>query len=86
MIPWMDLDLILTEERISLIISEVSISLARLLKCMEHGSVDRILASSNDDASEHWRKYAPAHLAANLDQKPVRSIISNRNTIVSAPA
>lgn len=86
MIPWMDLDLILTEERISLIISEVSISLARLLKCMEHGSVERILASSNDDASEHWRKDAPAHLAANLDQKPVSSIISNRNTIVSAPA
>ncbi len=68
MVPWMDLDLILTEERISLIICEAPIPSAPLLKCMEHGSVERILGSSNDDASEHWRKDAPAHLVANLDQ------------------
>jgi hypothetical protein len=81
----MNLDLILTDEQISLIICEAPIASVQLLKCVEHGSVERILVSSGDDASEHWRQSTATHLVANHDQKPVEPTVSNQNMILSAP-
>jgi hypothetical protein len=78
MVPSMDLGLILTEERISLVICETPIASAQLLKCVEHGSVERILVSSGDGVSGHWRDATATHLVANLDQKPVSSIVTVR--------
>jgi FkbM family methyltransferase len=86
MVPRMDLDLILTEEKISLIICEAPIASAQLLKCVKHGSVERILVSNGNGVSGHRREATATHFVANLDQKLVSPIISNRNTIVSAPA
>jgi FkbM family methyltransferase len=78
MVPSMDLGLILTEERVSLVICEAPIASAQLLKCVEHGSVERILVSSGDGVSGHWREATATHLVANLDQKPVSSIVTVR--------
>ena len=52
MVPSMDLDLILTEEQISLVICEAPIASEQLLMFVEHGSVERILVSSGHDASK----------------------------------
>jgi FkbM family methyltransferase len=84
MVPWMDLDLILTEEQINLIICEAPIASKQLLKCVEHRSVERILISSGDEMSGHCRE-TTTHLIANHDHKPIESASLNRNTILSAP-
>lgn len=49
LIPCMELNLILAEERINLVISEVPAGGADLLAGIEPGMVDRILVSSGDD-------------------------------------
>jgi FkbM family methyltransferase len=85
MVPSMDLDLILTDERINLVICEAPIASEQLLKCVEHGSVERILISSGDGASGHRRDTSASHLVANHGHEPVDSKIFNRNTILSAP-
>jgi FkbM family methyltransferase len=85
MVPAMDLDLILTEEQISLIICEAPISSAQLLKCVEHVSVERVLLTSGDDSSEYWRQVTATHLVANHGQKHTDSTIPNCNIILSAP-
>ncbi len=67
MVPFMDLDLILTEERISLIVCEISTDSAELLACAELGSVERILVSSGDDPSER------------REQNEVRSLLAEKD-------
>ena len=69
MVPVLDLDLILTEERISLILCEIPTDSAQLLACAELGSVERILVSSGDDSSEHWEENEVCSL---LEQVPLK--------------
>jgi FkbM family methyltransferase len=49
MVPCMDINLILSEERISLLVCEIAAGAAALLASTDLGSVDRILVSSGDD-------------------------------------
>jgi FkbM family methyltransferase len=76
MVPSMDLGLILTDERISLVICEAPIASAQLLKCVEHRSVERILISNGDGVSDHRRDATATHLVANHNHKPVDSRFS----------
>jgi FkbM family methyltransferase len=79
MVPCVDMDLVLTEEQISLVVCEAPISPALLRTCAEHQSVERILVDSNiDNASEHCRDGAGADRAANCSQKPINTTISNQ--------
>lgn len=78
MVPSMDLGLILTDERISLVICEAPIASKQLLKCVEHGSVERILISNGDSVLEHRRDANATHLVANLNHKPVDSRFSTK--------
>ena len=64
-VPCMDLNLILTEEQISLIVCEIPTASAQL-QCAELGSVERILVSSGDDPSERW------------EQNEVRSLLAGQ--------
>jgi FkbM family methyltransferase len=54
MVPFMDLNLILTEERISLIICDLPVASARLVAQAELGQVDRILLDYGDDVAQCW--------------------------------
>ena len=54
MVPFMDLNLILTEERISLIICDVPVASARLLAQAELGQVDCILLGCGDESDQCW--------------------------------
>ncbi len=65
MVPCMDLNLILTEEQISLIVCEIPTASAQL-QCAELGSVERILVSSGDAPSERW------------EQNEVRSLLAGQ--------
>ena len=58
MVPFMDLNLILTEERISLIICDVPVVSARLLARAELATVERILVGCGDDAELCWEEDA----------------------------
>jgi FkbM family methyltransferase len=64
MVPFMNLNLILTEEQISLIICEIPAASAQLLARAELGSVEQILVSSGDDSSEHWEESEVCSLLA----------------------
>ena len=64
MVPVMDLDMLLTEERISLIVCEIPAASAQLLARAELGSVEQILVSSGDDSSEHWEENEVCSLLA----------------------
>jgi FkbM family methyltransferase len=54
MVPFMDLNLILTEERISLVICQIPVASARLLARAELAVVDRILINCGDDPVLCW--------------------------------
>ena len=54
MVPFMDLNLILTEERISLIICDVPVVSARLLAQAELGQVERILVDCGEEPDQCW--------------------------------
>jgi FkbM family methyltransferase len=54
MVPFMDLNLILTEERISLVICDVPVASARLLALAELGQVDCILLGCGDESEQCW--------------------------------
>ena len=64
MVPVLDLDLILTEERISLIVCEVPTASTQLLARAELGSVEQILVNSCDYSSEHWEESEVCSLLA----------------------
>ncbi len=66
MVPCMDLNLILTEEQITLIVCEIPTASAQLLACAELESVERILVSSGDDPSER------------REQNEVRSLLAGQ--------
>jgi len=51
-VPCMDLNLILAEEKISLIVCEIPTATAQLLECAELGLVERILVDSGDAQSK----------------------------------
>ncbi|MFQ5567387.1 MAG: hypothetical protein ACE5EU_13620 [Paracoccaceae bacterium] len=55
MVPFMDLNLILTEERISLIICEIPVFSARLLARAELATVERILVDCGDEPELCWQ-------------------------------
>jgi len=54
MVPFMDLNLILTEERISLVICDIPVASARLLAQADLAMVERILVNCGDDAAPCW--------------------------------
>ncbi len=54
MVPFMDLNLILTDEQISLIICDIPVASAQLLAQAELGQVDRILLDYGDDVAQCW--------------------------------
>jgi FkbM family methyltransferase len=54
MVPLMDLNLILTEERISLIICDIPVVSARLLARAELATVERILVDCGDEPTLCW--------------------------------
>ncbi len=56
MVPFMDLNLILTEERISLIICDIPVASAQLLAQAELGQVDRILLDYSYDVAQCWER------------------------------
>ena len=56
MVPFMNLNLILTEERISLIICDIPVASARLLAGAELATVERILINCGDDAEMCWEE------------------------------
>ena len=84
MVPWMDLNLILTEERINLVICESPVSTEQLLECVEHESVERIVVSGDEDASGQWEQVSAANLVANHDRRPASTKVFNRRMSVSA--
>ena len=66
MVPCMDLNLILTEEQISLIVCDIPTASAQLLACAELGLVDRVLVSSGDGPSERREAHEVRSLLAGL--------------------
>jgi len=58
MVPFMDLNLILNEERISLVICDVPVVSARLLARAELATVERILIDSGDEPGMCWEEDA----------------------------
>ncbi len=58
MVPFMDLNLILTEERISLVICDIPAASARLLARAELATVERILVDCGDEAASCWEEDA----------------------------
>ena len=58
MVPFMDLNLILTEERISLVICDIPVVSARLLARAELATVERILVNCGDDPALCWEEGA----------------------------
>ncbi len=54
MVPFMNLNLILTEERISLIVCDIPVASAQLLAQAELGQVDCILLGCGDEADQCW--------------------------------
>ncbi len=54
MVPFMDLNLILAEERISLIVCNIPVASAQLLAQAELRQVDRILLDHGDDVAQCW--------------------------------
>ncbi len=54
MVPFMDLNLILTEERINLVVCDIPVASAQLLAQAELGQVDRILLDYGDDIAQCW--------------------------------
>ncbi len=54
MVPFMDLNLILTEERISLIVCDIPVASARLLARAELAAVERILVDCGDESDQCW--------------------------------
>ncbi len=67
MVPCMDLNLILTDEQITLIVCEIPTASAQLLACADLESVERILVSSGDDPSER------------LEQNEVRALLAEKD-------
>ncbi|MHA1529409.1 MAG: hypothetical protein ACTSVG_10325 [Alphaproteobacteria bacterium] len=64
MVPFMDLNLILTEERISLVICDIPVASARLLAEAELAAVERILVNCGGDAALCWEEDALCSLLA----------------------
>jgi len=64
MVPFMDLNLILTEERISLVVCDVPVASARLLAQADLATVERILVDCGDDVAECWEADALCSLLA----------------------
>ena len=58
MVPFMDLNLILSEERISLVVCNIPVVSARLLARAELAAVERILVGCGDDAELCWEEDA----------------------------
>jgi hypothetical protein len=58
MVPFMDLNLILTEERISLIICDIPVASARLVARGALATVERILVNCGDDSALCWEDEA----------------------------
>ncbi len=56
MVPFMDLNLILTEERISLVVCDIPVASARLLAGAELATVERILVSCGDETALCWEE------------------------------
>ena len=56
MVPFMDLNLILTDERISLIVCDIPVDSAQLLARAELDTVERILVSCGEDTDEAWEE------------------------------
>ena len=54
MVPFMDLNLILTEERISLVVCDIPVASARMLVRAELAAVERILVDCGDDSDQCW--------------------------------
>ena len=58
MVPFMDLNLILTEERISLVVCDIPVVSARLLARAELATVERILVDCGDEPELCWEEDA----------------------------
>ncbi len=58
MVPFMDLNLILTEERISLVVCDIPVVSARLVARAELATVERILVNCGDDPALCWEEDA----------------------------
>ena len=54
MVPFMDLNLILTEERISLVICDIPVASAQLLAQVELEQVNRILLDYGGNVAQCW--------------------------------
>jgi hypothetical protein len=54
MVPFMNVNLILTEERISLIVCDIPVASAQFLTQAELGQVDRILFGCGDESDQCW--------------------------------
>ncbi len=54
MVPFMDLNLILAEERVSLIVCDIPVASAQLLAQAELGQVDCILLGCGDESDQCW--------------------------------
>ncbi len=64
MVPFMDLNLILTEERISLVVCDIPIVSARLLARAELATVERVLVYCGDEPELCWEEDALCSLLA----------------------
>ena len=64
MVPFMDLNLILTEERISLVVCDIPVVSARLLARAELATVERILVDCGDEPELCWEADALCSLLA----------------------
>jgi inner membrane protein len=56
MVPFMDVNLILTEEQISLIVCDIPVATAQLLAQAELATVDRILIDCGEEYDEAWEE------------------------------
>jgi inner membrane protein len=56
MVPFMDLNLILTEEQINLIVCDIPVASAQLLARADLDLVERILVSCGEDTDETWEE------------------------------
>jgi FkbM family methyltransferase len=64
MVPFMHLNLILTEERISLVICDIPLASARMLARAELATVERILINCGDEPEQCWEANSLCSLLA----------------------
>jgi inner membrane protein len=88
MVPFIDVNLVLKEERISLIVCDIPIASAQLLARAELDTVDRILVNCGEDTDEAWGEDGVCTLltARGYTADPNGTVVLLRRTVATVAA